>query len=299
MDIARLSIKQLRAFVAVYRLGRLAAAAEQLSVTQSAVSVLVRQIEGALEVRLFDRSARALVPTRAADEIVGLAERILRDLGQLSASARELATLRRGRVHVAVTPGVGMAVMPAAVRRFVQQHPEVSVLLDDCAPDQFLTRVLSEAVEFGVGTPERLGADIDARPLLKDQLCLVLDAAHPLAARARVRWADLGALPLILLKSGYGVRRTIDAVAAQAGVALNVVNDINFLHSALWMAASGLGATVLPSKLAAQSTHANLVARPLVGPRVDRSIYVVTRRGRTLSPASRRFVELLRECNRG
>lgn len=297
MDLTRLSIKQLRAFVAVYRLGPLAAAAEQLAVTQSAVSVLVRQIEGALGVRLFDRSTRALVPTRAADEVVGLAERILRDLEQLSASARELATLRRGRVHVAVTPGVGMAVMPQAVRRFVQQHPDVSVLLDDCAPDQFLSRVLSEAVEFGIGTPERLGADIDARPLLKDQLCVVLEAAHPLAARRRVRWADLAGVPLILLKSGYGVRRSIDAVAAKAGLALNVVNDINFLHSALWMAASGLGASVLPAKLAAQSPHANLVARPLVAPRVDRSIYVVTKRGRTLSPASRAFVATLREVN--
>lgn len=297
--VNQLSLKQLRGFVAVYRLGKLAAAAEQLSVTQSAVSVLIRQVESALAVKLFDRSTRALVPTLAATDMIGLAERILQDLSALSDSAHALSTLQRGRVHVAVTPAVGMAVMPAAVRAFVKQHPEVRVVLDDCAPDQFLPRILSETVEFGIGTPEQITGEIEATPLLRDPLCILVTTDHPLARKRQVRWADLADVPLILLKGGYGVRRTIDAVAAKAGVSLSVVNDINFLHSAFWMTSSGLGASILPTRLARYAKEDNLVIRPLVAPRIERGIYVVTKRGRTLSPASQRFVQMLVACNRG
>jgi DNA-binding transcriptional LysR family regulator len=296
--LGRLTLKQLRAFVAVYRFGKLAAAAEQMSVTQSAVSVLIRQIESALGVRLFDRSTRALAPTLVATEMIGLAERILQDLTTLSGNAREVTTLQRGRVHVAVTPAIGMAVMPVAVRQFVARYPDVRVVLDDCAPDQFVPRIVSEAVEFGIGTPEQITADLEVHPLLRDSLCLVLTSDHPLATRRQVRWTDLAGCPLILLKAGYGVRRTIDAVAAKAGVELNVVNDINFLHSALWMTASGLGASILPLSLTRHGAKDKLLIKPLVAPKVERNIYVVMKKGRTLSPASSKFVEMLAHYSR-
>ncbi len=136
------SMRQLRAFAAVYHLRKVSAAAEQLSVTQSAVSLSLRQLEDGLGARLFDRTTRTLQPTQAAHEAIVLAERILRDAEALGAGTLELSQLRRGRVSVAVTPTLAELLLPAAVVRFRERHPGIHVDINDCAPDQFVARVV-------------------------------------------------------------------------------------------------------------------------------------------------------------
>ena len=68
--------------------------------------------------------------------------------------------------------------MPAAIRRFSEAHPQVRVVVDDCAPDQFVSRILGEHVDFGIGTPERAGAEVETQTLLRDHLALVCTRDH-------------------------------------------------------------------------------------------------------------------------
>lgn len=289
------TLRQLRAFVAVYRLRKLSAAAEQLSLTPSAVSVLIAQMEDGLGARLFDRTTRSLRPTLAADEAVLVAERVLRDVESLGSGVRELATLRRGRVQLVVTPTLGEIVLPAALARFAREHPGVRVQVDDCAPDQFAARVLAEGVDFGIGTPERAAAGVGTRTLLRDRLALVLPATHPLAARRSVRWAQLAGQPVITVRPGYGVRPLIDASALRAGVVLAVAHEVSFLATALWMVSAGLGVAVMPSAYATGRPDADRVVRPLVAPSVERDIALVSRRGRSMSPAAQALLAVLRD----
>jgi len=288
------TLRQLRAFAAVYQLRKLSAAAEQLSLTQSAVSVLIRQIEQGLGARLFDRTTRSLAPTQAAREAIVVAERVLRDVDSLGEGLRDLTGLRRGRVCLAVTPTLAEILLPRVVRAFGALHPEIRVVIDDCAPDQFVSRVLGEHVDFGIGTPERAGADVATETLVRDQLALVCRRDHPLAARRQVRWVDLAGHPVITVRPGYGIRPLIDSTAARAGVRLEVVNEVSFLSTALWMTSAGLGASIMPSAFAAGSSDPALVVKTLAVPRVSRDISVVTRRGLSLSPAGQRFIDVMR-----
>lgn len=288
------SLRQLRAFVAVYQLRKLSAAAERLFVTQSAVSVLIRQMEEGLGTRLFDRTTRSLQPTQAAQEAVVVAERILRDVDDLGSGFRDLTGLRRGRICLAITPTLAEILLPRVVRRFTTQYPDIRVVVDDCAPDQFVSRVTGEHVDFGIGTPERPGADVDTQTLVRDHLSLVCPRDHPLARARSVRWADLAGHPVVTVRPGYGIRPLIDSTAAAAGVALQVVNEVSFLSTALWMTSSGLGASIMPSAFATHPGYGALVVKPLSAPRVSRDISVVTRRGRSLSPASAIFIDVMR-----
>ena len=288
------TLRQLRAFAAVYHLRKLSAAAEQLFVTQSAVSVLIRQIEEGLGARLFDRTTRALQPTQAAHEAIVVAERILRDVDSLGAGLRDLTGLRRGRVCIAVTPTLAEILLPRVIRAFTALHPEIHVVIDDCAPEQFVSRVIGEHVDFGIGTPERAGADVETQTLLRDHLSVVCQRKHPLAARRTVRWTDLAGHPVITVRPGYGIRPLIDGTAAQAGVMLNVVNEVSFLSTALWMTGAGLGASIMPSAFAAWSNDTSLVVKTLTSPKVSRDIFVVTKRGRSLSPACEGFLDVMR-----
>ena len=217
------TIRQLRAFVQVHQLRKLGAAAEKLFVTQSAVSMLIRQLEIGLGARLFDRTTRSLQPTAAGTEMLATAERILRDVDALSRGFKELSTLERGRVSFAITPTLASFLLPNAIGAFVAAHPQVRVVVDDCAPEQFITRVIGERVDFGIGTPERPGAEVDTQTLLRDHLALVCRQDHPLAGARTVRWADLAGHPVITTRSGYGIRPLIDGTAAKNGSASEIV----------------------------------------------------------------------------
>ncbi|WP_395319504.1 LysR family transcriptional regulator [Variovorax sp. UC74_104] len=288
------TIRQLRAFLAVYQLKKLSAAAQRLFVTQSAVSMLIRQLEEGLDTRLFDRTTRSLKATAAAEQMMATVERILRDVDSLSNDFRELAALERGRVTLAITPTLAALLLPDAMRAFNEQHPGVRVLVNDCAPDQFISRIIGEHVDFGIGTPERPGAEVEVQRLMRDHLAVVCREDHPLAKARVVRWSDLGGHPLITVRPGYGVRPLIDGTAAEAGVALDVVNEVSFLSTAIWMTAAGMGASIMPSAFARAEADPSLVIKVLSSPRVARDISIVTKRGHSLSAAARAFVEALK-----
>lgn len=289
------TLKQLRAFVAVYQLRKLSAAATQLFLTQSAVSVLIRQMEDGLGTRLFDRTTRSLQPTAAAHEAVQVAERILRDLDSLGAGLQDLSGLRRGRVTVVITPTLAEILLPPVVRAFRAQHPDIHLVIDDCAPDQFFSRVISEQTDFGIGTPERVGPGVELQTLLRDHLSLVCTRDHPLAQRRSLRWRDLEGLPVTTVRPGYGIRPLIELSAARAGVRLNVMHEVTFLASALWMTGSGLAPAIMPAAYVAASRNPELVARTLTAPKVSRDICLVSKEGRSLSPAAQQFITVLRK----
>ena len=288
------TIRQLRAFLAVYQLRKLSTAAQRLFVTQSAVSMLIRQLEDGLDTRLFDRTTRSLKPTAAAEQMMVTVERILRDVDSLSADFRELAALERGRVTLAITPTLAGFLLPDAIRAFAEKHPGVRVLVNDCAPDQFISRIIGEHVDFGIGTPERPGAEVEVQRFMRDHLALVCRIDHPLAKDRVVRWSDLGGHPVITVRPGYGVRPLIDGTAADAGVALDVVNEVSFLSTAIWMTAAGMGASIMPSAFARAEADPSLVIKILSAPRVARDISIVTKRGHSLSAAARAFIEALK-----
>jgi DNA-binding transcriptional LysR family regulator len=289
------TLRQLRAFLAVYRLRKLNAAAVQLFVTQSAISVLIKQLEDGLQTRLFDRTTRSLQPTQAANDMVAVAERILRDVDSLSSTFGDLSGLRSGRICLAITPTLAGMLLPEAIRAFGQKYPDVQLVVDDCAPEQFSSRVLGEHVDFGIGTPERSGGELVLQTLMRDSLCLVCTPDHPLAAVKNLRWRDLEGHPVIAGRPGYGVRQLVDVAAASAGVSLQVANEISFLSTGLWMTASGRGPSIIPSAYAKFSPYQELVIKPLHQPKVSRDVYVVTKKGRSMSLACQAFVDELHQ----
>lgn len=287
------SVRQLRAFVAVYHAGQVSAAAEQLALTQPAVTVLLRDLEDKLGVKLFDRSTRALRRTEAAVEALGYAERALAELEALGTSMAELAGARRGRVRIAATSTVAQTLLPGVLRSFLASHPEVKVEIEDLAPSEFVETLLAGRVDFGVGTLEAAVPGLRERVFLEDVLAAVAPAGPDFPAGKPITWKQLAALPLVTVKAGYGVRRRIDAAAESAGVQLRIVHEVSLLTTAMALAESGLGVAVVPSSMLGRDGHANLVARKLTRPAVPRNVAVIHKQERSLSPAAQAFADLL------
>lgn len=117
-----------------------------------------------------------------------------------------LAHLAAG-VCVAVTPTLAAFAMPPVIHRFAALCPDIRVVVDNCAPDQFMSRVIGEHVDFGIGTPEKMLADADLQTLMPDHLSLVCTPDHALAKQKSVRWADLAGHPVITVRPAMAYTR--------------------------------------------------------------------------------------------
>jgi LysR family carnitine catabolism transcriptional activator len=287
------SVRQLRAFVAVYHTGHLSAAAEQLSLTQPAVTVLLRELEDKLGVRLFDRTTRTLRRTEAATEAIEYAQRVLAELDALGLSMAELAGSRRGRVRVAATSTIAQTLLPPVIRRFQDEYPDVKIVIDDCAPDEFVERILAERVDLGLGTLEAPTPGLVEQVVLRDALCAVALADSGFVDGKSISWKQLAALQLITVKAGYGVRRRIDQAADRAGVRLEMAHEVALLTTAVALAASGLGTAVVPGSILVRAQYPGLASRRLVRPQVERNTAVIHKQGRSLTPAASAFAQLL------
>ncbi|MBR1221061.1 LysR family transcriptional regulator [Bradyrhizobium sp. U87765 SZCCT0131] len=286
------TLRQLEAFALAYRLGSLTRAAAEMHLTQSAVSLLVRQLEEQWQARLFDRTTRALNPTPAADEAIVWVERILGELRGLANHMRGLGDKSIGRVAFAVTAGVASALMPRVLKRFRNAHPAIRIQMLDVGADQLIPKILSGEAEFSIGTVENDNPDIALETLISDRLSAIAPRDGTFETRAEMSWDDLRRYATISVPQGTSIRHLIDTALAADGRVFTPALETSLLNTALSMTAHGLGVSVLPAYLVPMLQFPDLVAVPLVDPVVRRNLSLITRSGRSLSAASRSFVEV-------
>jgi DNA-binding transcriptional LysR family regulator len=288
-----LTLRQIRAFLAVAQWGSFTAAASRLHLTQSAVSVLVAELEAVFGLRLFDRTTRVVRLTDAGREFQPVAQKVMLELESAVSSSRELAAQKRGRVAIAATPLMSSLLLPRAIARYARLQPGVSVVLHDVLAGQIQPKVRDGEVDFGIGTFERSARELVAQPLMTDTLVLACAADHPLASRRQVAWRALAGHPFIALTRDNSVGQLITESLGGAGVEIHPAYEVSHLWTVVGMVDAGLGVAVLPS-------YANTIAQlyqirilRLVDPVVRRETSFLTRRGVRLSPAAQGFQSFL------
>ena len=288
------TLRQLRAFLEVARHGSFTAAAERLHVTQSALSVMIRELEGELRVRVFDRTTRRVQLTVAGEEFHPLAEKTLEDLEHAVARSRELAEVRRGRVTVAATTLIASILLPRAIAQYVALHEGVRIVLRDGAPPGQIARMVQDGeVDLGIGPVAGRDDALAASAFLVDTLEVACPAGHPLTRKARVTWRDLAAYPLIALSGETAIRQLVEERLAATGARFQPAYDVGHLATAIGLVDAGLGVAVLPSHARPLARMHDIRFLKLGAPAIRRDICLVTRRDRALSPAAESFRDFL------
>lgn len=304
-----ISMRQLQVFQAVVAQRNFSRAGECIGLSQPAVSRAVREMEEQLGVRLLDRSTREVVPTEAGMRLAVHLDRLLDELDLALQDVRGLAQNRRGRVRVASAPTLSASLMPHCIAACATELPGVEILVLDRIQQDVLDSVRSGEVDFGVVIDPAEPADLHTESILREPFCLVCPAEHPLARRATVAWRLLAGHPLVLLDHASGSRRLIDAAlnryvpneeagkamraSDSAGTAARVVQQLGHPSTVFRMVEAGIGITVLPTLALVPSVPAGLVAR-LLTPRLDRSVMLVHRLRRGLSPVAADAWDLVR-----
>jgi DNA-binding transcriptional LysR family regulator len=288
-----LTLRQLRAFEAVADLGSFTEAAGRLHLTQAAMSVLVRELENGLGVRLLDRHTRRVELSEAGREFHAFVQRLLRELDDAVQGVTQLRDKGRGLLRVAAPQLMACTLMPQVIASYQQLFPQVEVKLIDTLPEQMLERVANAEVEVAVG-PDAPAADTLARlPLFRDRHHLICQPDHPLASRRRVRWRDVAKHPFIAPTRDFMRRLGPELQEADPTALLAPVHEVSYMTTALGMVAAGLGVTACPSYAGPLVRAYGLAMREVAEPVFYREVCIYQSPVRSLSPAARSFVEHL------
>ena len=288
-----ITLRQLRAFVAVARTGSFTLAAESLYVTQSALSGLIKELEQSLGLKVIDRSTRRLRLSDVGRDLYPLLDKILHDLDGVLAEVVERKALKTGMVRIATPQLMASTLLPEVIAAYGAEHPEIRIKVVDCVVESVMSRVFSGEVDFGIGPERDPNSDITATTLFEGPFMAVFPADHPLAALPQVRWADLMAYPFISLQGQFIERLSLELRAAVRDISLAPTNEVAFMSTALAMVSAGLGVTACIPYAASLVRLYRLSMCPLVEPVVHRRFFVFTREGRSLTPAAESFRSFL------
>ena len=289
-----ISLRQMRAFAAVTQYGSFTGAARQLSLTQSAVSMLVQQLEQELRLQLFDRSRTAITLTEAGKNLLPRAQRILEDVRQVVEGASEIRALRRGFLRLTTSQMMACTWVASVLNDFGQQHPDISIRLKDVVADDVVDTVRHGAVELGIG-PERPVSDDVARTFLMHvPFRLVCAPGHPAYDKASVAWKDLRRERWISYSNEF--TRYLDRCLQAHGhdLPFHSVSDVGYLTTAMALARHGTGVLIAPDYASAFAESFGVRFVPLRAPAIRREYFVYQRKGQSLAPAAEVFLEMLR-----
>lgn len=287
-----LDITTLQAFLSVAETASFSRAAEQLHLTQPAVSKRIATLETGLNVRLFDRIGRKVTLTEAGRALLPRARRIVNELNDSRRALSNLSSEVGGRLSIGTSHHIGLHRLPPVLRRYTARYPQVQLDIRFMDSEAACQAVERGDLELGIVTlPLETPASLTSTRVWRDPLRVVVARDHPLA-RSKVLAAQvLCEHPAILPATGTYTRAIIDHGFAAAGAIPQVSLCTNYLETIKAMVAIGLGWSALPQTL----IDAELRPLKVRGIALERSLGVVRHTARTLSNAAAALIALLHQ----
>jgi DNA-binding transcriptional LysR family regulator len=289
-----LTLRQMRAFSVVARSASFTLAARQLNLTQSAVSMLVQQLEEELGVRLFDRARNAVTLTEAGQQLLPLARRMLDDLRQIEEGAGDLRGLKSGVLRVVAPQLMACTWVAGAMASFAQLHPAIGLRLVDATADDIVGTVRRGDAELGIGPERTVGEDVTRSFLMNVPMRLVCAAAHPLAERQTVSWQELRHERWVVYSGDFNRYVEQRLREHDASLSMQTATEVGYLTTALALVGAGVGVATVPDYARGFAQNFGIRFIALRAPALNREFFVYQRRGLALSPAAEAFTGLLR-----
>jgi LysR family transcriptional regulator, low CO2-responsive transcriptional regulator len=292
-----MTLRQLEVFLAIARAHSYRQAAEALHTSQPALSQHMRELEGELGVRLFDRFSRGVVPTEAGRLLEERAKRVFATLTDVREVLGELQGLQRGSLLVGASTTPGIYVLPAVIGEYRRRHPGIDLRLRIANSRVIEEAIRAHEVDLGVVGGHGLapGEECLAAGLV-DELVLIVSPRHRWARRREVAPADLVAEPLLVREEGSATRRVTERALERAGLGWRASMELNHTEAIKQAVMAGLGvAFVSVHAVRGEVASRRLAAVRVRGLRIQRHFHVIHSEARTLSVGARAFVALLSE----
>jgi DNA-binding transcriptional LysR family regulator len=219
-------------------------AAEELYLTQPAVSLQVKALEEDLGVQLFDRTGTKINLTKAGRVLLECAQQTSVLLSQAESDIAALSGEHAGQLALGASTTIAQYVLPRLLSEFCREHPRVHPTLISGNTEHIVEAVEKQKIALGFIEGPARSRDVKTEPFLEDELVLIASTAHELSERNSVSCSDLASIPLLLRERGSGTRHVIEMALERQGVkrsSLRIVMELDSTEAIKSAVEAGLG----------------------------------------------------------
>lgn len=282
-----------QAFVAIADLGGFSKAAQQLHITQTALTRRIQKLEAYLGLQLLDRTTRRVELTALGRDFLPQARSIVHEMTSAVERLKDMSQRARGNFTLACIPSMTSHVLPEVIRTYAAEHPDNRIRLLDGSSHEVREAVISGQAELGIAVQSEKHPDLEATVLFADPLVFICRAPHPLQAHKSVTWADMRNADLIGVSSFMATRVFMDYQLAKRGIRLRGNYEVQHHATAVNLVAAGVGSTILPSSTFKEGDRPDVHKIPLTHPVVKRKVELIRHKRGGLSPAAQAFHNVL------
>lgn len=287
---------QLRVFHLVADLKSFSRAAEELSISQPAVSIQVRELENRMGTTLIHRLRRGLQLTDTGQAVFSYSQRIFSLADEMELAVQEIQGLRSGRLTIGSSTTPGEFILPMAIGRFRNRYLGVEVSLSISNTRSVIEMILSRELDLGMaGAPVSLEG-LASFPYVSDDIVIIAAPGHPLAQSSGVSLQDLEGQDFILREPGSATRQAAESCLDNYGISVKPVMELGSNQAVKGAVAAGLGLGMLSRFGVVPDTIAGLITvLPVTGWECQRPLTVFFRDDKLLPSAQQAFLQFLRE----
>jgi LysR family transcriptional activator of glutamate synthase operon len=288
-----MNLRQLRYLVALADERHFTRAAAREHVAQPALSQQIRSLERELGQPLVERTTRKVAMTQAGEMLVARARRALAELDAAEAELQSLAGVQAGRLSVGALHTMGPVDLSLLLATFHERYPAVELTVREQSSEELAAMLRDDEIDVAfLSVTERIQSrGLALRPLVSEELVVVLPIEHRLAGNAQLRLRELVDEPFITFREGARLRELLTAAAALEGFDARIALESNESRRIRSLVSRGLGVAILPRSDAA-GPGARIAVCDLVEPSLTRDITLAQRAERQPSPAAEAFVAL-------
>ncbi|OXM88292.1 LysR family transcriptional regulator [Paenibacillus rigui] len=286
--------QQLEYFRVVAKTEHFTKAAEELVISQPALSRSITKLEEELGVALFDRVGRSVQLNPMGKLFLKRVERALQEIQDGIEEIYQFHDPHAGTVSLAFLMTFGLHILPDLIGKFNRMYPRVEFLLYQNPTTTILAQLLHSEVDLCIVGP--LGnqqRSVVWHKLLEEELFIYVPSGHPLADRASVRLEEVAEEPFISFKKGYGMRTLTDEFCRQAGFVPRIKFEGDDVATAAGLVSAGLGITLIPAFTGIDASKIKQLR--IAEPRCRREIGLAWIEDRRLSPSAERFRRFIME----
>lgn len=271
-------------------------AAQINNVTQSAVSQTISSLERLFKSLLIERSKRNFRLTAEGEVLYDYSKQILQTYDALQSRLQEIKEDISGNIRVATIYSIGLHVLPPYVKKFMKSFPTVNVHVEYRRPNQVYEDVLGNVVDLGLVAYPSRDAKLEIIPIRKDPLVVICHPQHPLARHKAVRLKSLSGAKFVAFERDIPTRKAVDKILKDAGVSVDVGMEFDNIETVKRAVEIDSGVSIVPLETVRQEiANQSMVALRIEDGDMFRTLAVIHKKNKVLSPAIKEFVNLVKE----
>lgn len=291
-----MEMSQLEFLLKVVEEGSFSKAAQRVYRTQPAISIAIRRLEEEIGAPIFDRTQKTPTLTETGQIIYDYAQRIIVLRDQAKANVVRLKKLEQGCVRIGSNESTSLYLLPEVLLGFRQKHPKIKVEIFRHVSDKLPREVSDRKVDFALMAYKPLEKELEAFPVLKDELVLVLSPKHPLAKEKSVAVKDLGRETFLAHNVQTASRKKVIETFAKTNTPLNITLELDTVETIKRFVRKNLGLAFVPRMCVNEEIETGtLISIPVKGLTYSRTLWAVHRRGSPFTSAAQAFLKLLKD----